>query len=343
MIATQSLLLTGLIALLIYTSVTDCIQGTIKNQAIVISGAIAITLDIVYYTVWGRQYLHLFFSNIIFLGVIVLLFYAYHLWAGGDSKLLFVVGLFIPANFYEGIFSRFIILILSFSAAIFYVVGETIVFGIKQHSLFSKPHFQMDYSRFVFSYIFMAGATMLCNWLLMYCLQNTEWQSLTLYTAMDFIIVLSLIQVRNRLSKRRLGIAAVGIAIMVVVLSLVTDVHINNQVNLFSCIFVFGLICIRSTAERYNYQIIPTSEVRKGQILAASTVISFSKSKVQGLPRVLTEDLRARLTQEEVNSIYRWEKTKYGKPYIMIVRKIPFAIFIAIGTILFLILRIFVL
>ena len=42
------------------------------------------------------------------------------------------------------------------------------------------------------------------------------------------------------------------------------------------------------------------------------------------------------LTQEQVDAIQMWRKTKLGKPTITIVRKIPFAIFILIGTIIFL-------
>ncbi len=67
------------------------------------------------------------------------------------------------------------------------------------------------------------------------------------------------------------------------------------------------------------------------------TALSFLPSRVQGLPTDSTEDLRSRLTPEQAESIRRWEKSKFGKPYIVIVRKIPFAVFIGIGTAAFLV------
>ena len=50
----------------------------------------------------------------------------------------------------------------------------------------------------------------------------------------------------------------------------------------------------------------------------------------------MTEDLEARLTEEEAESVHRWEKSKYGSDTVVIVRKIPFAVFLALGTLLFL-------
>lgn len=340
MIVTESLLLTVLFVLLFYSAFTDYRQGIIKNQVVIIGAIAAGLLDAIYYTVWQRAYLYLFFGNVIFLGIIAFLFYAYHLWAAGDSKLLFVVGLLVPANLYEGMFSCFIILILVFSGAFVYVVGETLLLSIKQRSLFQKPFVQIDYAQFFFSYMFMAGAVVMCNWLLTHCLHYLEWGSSTVFTAIDFIVVLTLIQIRNRFSKKILGITAICIAVAILVLSALTDLNICTSINVFSCVLVIGLILVRSAAERYNYQMIPTSEVKKGQILSAATVVSFSKSRVQGLPHNMTEDLRARLTEQEADSVRRWEKSKYGKPYVMIVRKIPFAIFIALGTIMFLMIRI---
>lgn len=62
----------------------------------------------------------------------------------------------------------------------------------------------------------------------------------------------------------------------------------------------------------------------------------MQKSQVRGLPRITTEDLDARLSKNEAESVKRWEFSKYGQPTITIVRKVPFAVFILIGTLFFL-------
>jgi hypothetical protein len=92
--------------------------------------------------------------------------------------------------------------------------------------------------------------------------------------------------------------------------------------------------------EKYNYQLIQTEQIRAGQILSVATIMSFSVSRVRGLPQGITEDLRSRITAAEAESVRRWESSKYGETHVVIVRKIPFAIFISIGTILFLIIEV---
>ena len=47
------------------------------------------------------------------------------------------------------------------------------------------------------------------------------------------------------------------------------------------------------------------------------------------------------LTEEEVESIKRWSKTKKGKETIVIVRHMPFAPFMLVGELLFFIFRLY--
>ncbi len=61
---------------------------------------------------------------------------------------------------------------------------------------------------------------------------------------------------------------------------------------------------------------------------------------MKGLPSFSTEDLKSWLTIDEVESIERWSKTPKGMETIAIVRKIRFALFIGIGTVLFAVLEV---
>ena len=97
-----------------------------------------------------------------------------------------------------------------------------------------------------------------------------------------------------------------------------------------------GLV-VPSFAGRYNYQEIPTSSVTAGQILSAKTVASFASSRVRGLPTNMTEDMHSRLSEAEAASVRRWEHSAMGKAYVTIVRKVPFAVFISVGTVILLI------
>jgi hypothetical protein len=81
----------------------------------------------------------------------------------------------------------------------------------------------------------------------------------------------------------------------------------------------------------YNYQLICTADVSKGMVLAMETILLFQTSRVHSLPNDPSEDLTARITEEEAQAVRRWEKSATGKSKIWIVRKVPFAIMIYIG------------
>ena len=90
-------------------------------------------------------------------------------------------------------------------------------------------------------------------------------------------------------------------------------------------------------ADKYNYEWIPTSEVKEGMILSYFAVQQFVNSRVKGLPKETDETTKSRISAEEAAAVRRWETSKYGQEKIMVVRYIPFAIFILIGVITYLI------
>ena len=68
-------------------------------------------------------------------------------------------------------------------------------------------------------------------------------------------------------------------------------------------------------------------------------IMQFTRSRVKGLPEETSEDMKSGITEEQAEAIRRWKDSKYGKETIIIVRKIPFAIFIFLGTVVFLTVR----
>ena len=72
-------------------------------------------------------------------------------------------------------------------------------------------------------------------------------------------------------------------------------------------------------------------------ILSTISSVLMQTSITPGLPGVSTEDLRSRLTTEEIASIKIWAKATHTES-LTIVKKIPFAIFISIGFVSYFIL-----
>ena len=67
-------------------------------------------------------------------------------------------------------------------------------------------------------------------------------------------------------------------------------------------------------------------------ILSMGASLLMQRSRVRGLPGISSEDLKSRLTEEETESIKRWAKSKKIES-LLIVKKIPFAVFIFLGFI----------
>ncbi len=344
MIICEALLLTNLVALLVSSSYTDCKEGIVKNRTLTQCGVIALVLNLIYYIGFASEFLVLTAANLLLLTIVAIAFYVYHLWAAGDSKLLFIVGLSIPGRFYSfwdiGLWSGFAIIVFTFSIAFIFVFAESLVLGIRNKDLFKISFHQLRYSKGIISYFSMVGSIIVINSLLSYLLHDLYNNDTVFASAINFLVVLTLIHLRSKLNFLVLVFYAVAIWILIVVLTITHIITFSTTFDVRSWLLVLGIMGVRLIAEKYNYKVIPTCDVRKGHILSATTVLSFKPSRVQGLPTGITEDLRSRITEDEADSIHRWENSALGKPHVIIVRKIPFAIFISIGTIIFLLIEV---
>lgn len=129
------------------------------------------------------------------------------------------------------------------------------------------------------------------------------------------------------------------IAVMVNIVLYQKGGTIKDNIRIYAILLV--VLLLRYLVSGYNYAEIETNQVKAGMILSVATVLEFQKSRVKGLPVATNEDMSTRLSEEEADAIRRWEQSKYGKEKIVIVRKIPFAIFITSGSVIFLLIRLF--
>ena len=254
------------------------------------------------------------------------------------------MGLCIPGRFYtlwdSTLSSALFILVLIFSLAFLYVAAESVVLGIRNHCLFSFGPVRWDFRRAVVSYFAMVGSLLLLNLVLSRILHSVFLIHPVLIPAVNFILLLSVIQLRERLSTRVLAVSLIPIWLILTAMAVFHRLPVRTAFDLKSWGLVLCVMFLRILAEKYNYRVIPTSEVKAGQILSEATVLSFSASRVRGLPTGRSEDLRSRLTPEEADSVRRWEKSAHGKQWVVIVRKIPFAVFITMGSAAFLVMEV---
>lgn len=330
-----------LLVVLARATYTDFYAGKIYNSTLLRGCVLSLVADFIYYGVWAYRFLPVFLSNFLLLVLTGILFYALRIWAAGDSKLLFFIGLCIPGRWYTfqpfGPASSFAILVYAFSAAFLWLV---ILGGWR---FLKNPHIGkirfsvVQVKRWLVFYLCFSSLIFLFRFFLSSFLEETWLQNWLFQQTMNSFFLLFLLQSCARKPVSRLFF--LGCLGWASVLRLMFFHKIVFSIALSGSLLCWALLLIplRLVLHRFCYQSIPTSSVKPGQILSASTVLDMQKSRVRGLPQLATEDLEARLSESETESIRRWEFSKYGQSTITIVRKVPFAIFIFLGTLFFLI------
>ncbi len=342
MVIIEGVLLTVLFFTCGIAGYTDLKKSIIDNRLLLVAGVLEIGLNIVYYVVFAREYWKIFLINFSVMALVSILLYAFSLWAAGDSKLLLVVLLGIPARYYglsitNGLTPAIFIIVLTFSFAFLYVLGESIVLSIKNKI---KPEFKKVGLNFIHSlkqYYCCAVYIAAVNYVMLLAFPHFTSTNAQLLTICN--LFLSILIFKYDFFFRRIMIIVMTI-VMVTAIVLYHVLRTPTKPSLIVYLYLAVIIAVRPLVERFNYKAIPTHMVKAGMVMSYSTIALFSPSKIQGLPDHTTEDVRSRITEEMAASIKRWETSKYGKEEIVIVRKIPFAIFILLGTLSFILLRI---
>lgn len=327
-------------------AVTDMKKSIISNKMIVHMLKLSIPLSFVYYTFFAKNLIPLYLINLLCTSVFAFFFYIYNLWAAGDSKLLFLIMTAIPARVYYknpfGPFPGFLIILLTFALAFICIVIDSIYQGIREHNLFQWSVQLPQFRRLVLSYFFMVGSMTLINIILINLFGSFFLLSGLLITALDFIIVLSLVQIRQKISNKIMIISTIFIWSLIIFMQGSSVLNlVKSRLDLHAWMIVLIVMLLRLISEKYNYRKVSVDDLTPRMIPSAHTVMMFQMSRVRDLPTCMTEDLRARLNETQIDAIKRWKTSKYGKDFIVIVKKIPFAIYISIGTFLFILIEAF--
>ena len=342
MIFCEALLITTLFFTLYFTVRSDLKYGVIENKIILMSSVFCITISAVYYSLFAQEYFFLFIINLISMSTVSVILYAYDVWAAGDSKLMMIVFLAIPGRFYflnyNGVLPGFLLLIAVFSLAFVYIAGESTVLWIKnkEWKTIDKSQLNIGWKPLLRSFLACVTLIFHINGLLSFLFPVFISENNALLLMTTFLLVLTVLKFPGLRSTVFISINCV-VCLILVSLGIIT-IHIGS-VNYSPYLLLLLIIFIRFISEKHNYKEIPTDQVMQGMILSLKTVIKLSSSGIKGLPLFTTEDLRSRLTKEEAGNIHRWGNSANGESTITIVRKIPFAIFIASGVFVFLILE----
>ena len=105
--------------------------------------------------------------------------------------------------------------------------------------------------------------------------------------------------------------------------------------NIIQYIIVLLLAVFRILVSAKNYTDIQADSIKSGMILSAESSIVLSVKVPKANISLSTEKLDSRLNDEQVRQIVEWGRKE--KATISIVRRIPFASFVFLGFIVYLI------
>lgn len=323
---------TCLLLFCICTSITDIKYGLIKNKFICVFLLLSVILD-GYCLLFNKTDYLSFAINISIAVVLSIVLYLLNIWAAGDSKMMIIISLLIPyTNQYYLINNwthTITILALIFILAFIYLIFDSIYNRIKgsykpQNSLKSQTKLSL------FNWISCVSSVLFVD-LILWLFVKVIFEKTALILLCNICIILL---VNNFSILKNKYWVCINILFSIIG-CLIFRYPLINKIMLVNYILIAFMIVLRTFISQYNYEIIPTQNVKEGMILSTATTMLFINSRVKGLPGISRENLSNRITKQEVQSIKIWQKSAKGQDTIEIVRKIPFAVFISAGTICF--------
>ena len=325
-----------LLTVVSFCAYTDWKNNKIYNKTIAYSSLPAFVLVLLFY--WTHSdLLFVFLTNFISALIIGVVFFALKIWGAGDSKLWMLVNLIYPASKYiiaeHMLFPSMILLMMIFLEAYAFVIGESLyirIFKKEKGVTFEKRAMNFEWLvNMGFSVLVLTVIYSLLSLLI-----GSYFESNRIFFALiGIVLTLKLSSVRQSFKK---NISAALIVVYVLIL-----VATKQSMDFKMLLLTFALVAVSQVslkfADKYNYMWIQTSEVKKGMVLSIITIQMFMGSRIKGLPTFSDETAKCRLTEDEASAVRRWESSKTGRPQVMIVRYIPFAIFMLIGIVTYLI------
>lgn len=332
----------ALVIIGVIASITDIGKGIIPNKLIIISLCVGMSFNIFSFIFIDRDKFFLFLINVAVIWILSLALYFSRIWAGGDSKLLCVMVLIYPVRFYWSIGNIRIHLLICigimFLYGLIYLIIESICLQINGRSQITFGQFAKSIIIGIWRYIRTIIYIAAINHIVVFFI--TPFIEVSNYIWMVLCIAISLIVNKFIIFNNKILLAIVGCFDVFMV---IFTKQMAISTYWWSYLLVLLVIMLNIFIAQYNHKEIETDKVKKGMILSTVSSVNLQNSRVKGLPGVSNESLSSRLSEQEAESIRRWMSSKNGKETIVIVRKIPFAIFILCGMITYLIVGVFVL
>lgn len=334
----EFLLLILLVIACVYFSYTDLRYNRIKNSVLLKLGGIGLALEIVLYGCFRRDAIVYYAATVALISAVSIVMYALHIWAAGDSKFMILLALLIPSSGNESgmmIVNEIMIPVYAFGIGFLYLIGDTAVHLIKEKRSILRGlnvnRYKYVLQQFLINCIYVIAILKIEDFILQ------KWNvQLGVFQLVFNLCLMILLGKMSLFQRKETAGFVLGASVLY---SFGTGVWMLEPIRLVYYALSFLYVLIQVLISEFNYQEIWTRDVEEGMILSLGTSILFMQSRVVGLPGVSFEDMRSRLNKEEAAAVKKWGKSKYGREKIVIVRKVPFALFISVGCLIYLVIR----
>lgn len=330
MIYIETIMCIALVGLCYLSSRSDLREGLIYNKVLVPFAIFGIIIDVIYYGFFVRDIVIDFSLNFILILVINLILFFTHSFAGGDCKLAIVIALIYPARMYLIYGNNDLTLLFIEGIAIFYGYVYMLVSAIgglvkKRNNMslnYVKDYIKAFVKSFVTATVYISAVNLI---IIAVALKGVE---INVWIVRAICMMTAWLVGKHDLLKKYyiIGIVLVFDIIVAGVLKII-PISLNPE----NYILVVLLLICQMTIKSNLYEEIEVENLKRGMILSTFSTVLMQGSRIRGLPKVSTEDLRDRITQDEVESIQRWAENKKIER-IAIVKKVPFAIFLFFGA-----------
>ena len=308
---------------------SDLKSGLIYNRILAIFLVCAVILDAAYYGFYAKDLFRDFVFNFLIVSVLCLYLFFSHSFAGGDCKLAIVLTMLYPARYYLNYRGNAATLVFAIGLALF--AGYCYLFVYSVFSIatktvkLNKTYIKNSLLHFLIVYFSAMLYLSLANSVLLVLYRR----GFTINVWITRCLCLLIAWCVGRYPVFRKWEALVPAGIVTAIISF-TLKSIPFSLNPENYTLTFVLLLCQLTIKPSLYEDVPVSSLKKGIILSTFSSMLMQSSITPGLPGISTENLKSRLTSEEVDSIRIWAKATHTQS-LSIVKKIPFAIFISLG------------
>lgn len=319
-----------LLALLCYSCVkSDITKGIVPNKKLAVYFVVAIIYDVVYYGFFASDLAVAFIVNVIIVSAVSLILFYTHSFAGGDCKMAIVLVSLFPAGCYIDIWGT--------NYTIVAAMGISLVFGyvyLLANSIAliarRKGTMTLDYvksSLFTFAKSYLAAISYIAFIGSFILLIDDFDFTISIWITRATCVIVALCVGRYQSLKKWFFFVPAAFAAM-----LISAVVGESPISLRPeyIVLVFVLFLCQMTIRTTIYERVNVSDLKKGMILTTISSVLMQSSITKGLPGISTEDLRSRLTDEEIESVKIWAKATRTTS-LTIVKKVPFAALLAAG------------